>query len=40
MEFQATVRKNVNFIVQVIIKGLKKKMALKTCIQQKYAIMI
>ena len=30
--------KSVNFIVQVIIKGLKQKLAVKTCIQQKYAI--
>ena len=30
-------KKNVNFIIQVILNSLKQKMAVKTCMQQKYA---
>jgi hypothetical protein len=33
-----TERKYLDFIAQVITKNLKWKMAVKTCIQQKYAI--
>ena len=36
-EMSVNCYKNVNFIIQVIVNSLQQKMAVKTCIQQKYA---